>query len=106
MQHLQVMADRRLRQPEGFGQIAHAGFLVGLRCDQRHEPQACRIRQDLQGPREALRLLFGERCSEQGRAAVFVDLRDELHAMILTAIYTSVNISTMVDIQKGGQEDV
>src|SRR6185312_10905369 len=88
-QHPQVMADRRLRDVERAGQVAHAGLAAGERGDQREQPQPHRIRQRLEHPGQRLRVIFGQRFAHHRRAARGrLDYRQLLlrHESMLTVI--------------------
>jgi len=63
-----VVADRGLAEPERFGEMADARLAAGLRLDQAQEPQARRIGDRLQRPRELGRVFLGERLLEERRA--------------------------------------
>ena len=48
------MADRRLAEPERFGQVADARLVSGLRLDQAQEPKPCRVGDHLERRGEPL----------------------------------------------------
>jgi hypothetical protein len=54
MQHLEVMADRRLGQIERPAQVAGVRFSAGMRGYQRHQAQPDRIGQRLEQRRDLL----------------------------------------------------
>ena len=93
MEQLEVMAHRGLGKTDGVRQVAHARFAVGLGGDHTHEPQARRVGQYAQHRSQRLGLGLRERRVQHGLAAI-LDLRDELHLVILTAIDTTVKMSS------------
>ena len=69
VQHLEVVADRRLRQVERVLQVADAGLAVGVRGDQGQQPQPDRVGERLEQRRDPLGLVGVERLAGQRRAA-------------------------------------
>src|SRR5579859_2196054 len=61
VQHLEVMADRRLGQVERAGQVADAGLAPGVARDQRHQAQPHRVGKRLQQGSDEAGLLGRER---------------------------------------------
>ena len=69
VQHLEVVADRRLGEVEGVVEVADAGLLVGVRRDQGEQPQPHRVGQRLEQRRDPLGLVGAERLLGQRGAA-------------------------------------
>src|SRR6266567_7415442 len=91
VQHLQVMADRRLGQLERVVQVADACLAADMRGDQGHQPQPHRIGQRLHQWRNLLSLLHRQGLRGQRGAAGSGVRRGQQgqilrHAPILTAI--------------------
>jgi hypothetical protein len=61
MKELQVMTDRRLREPDGPGHVTDACLAVGLRGDEAQEPEADGIGQRLERAGEILGVALTER---------------------------------------------
>jgi hypothetical protein len=55
-EHLEVMADRRLAEPERLGQVTDAGLVARLGLDQAQEPEPSRVGDRLQRAGELLGL--------------------------------------------------
>src|SRR5919106_1035990 len=66
--HLEVVADGRLAQTERLGEVADAGFVVGLRLDQAEQSQARGICDHLQPRGELLGVRGVERFLQERRA--------------------------------------
>ena len=56
VEHLEVVADRRLGEVEGVVEVAHAGLAVGVRGDQGQQPQPHRVGERLEQRRDPLGL--------------------------------------------------
>ena len=69
VEHLEVVADGRLREVEGVVQVADAGLLVGVRRDEGQQPQPHRIGQRLEQRRDPECLVGSEGLLEQRGAA-------------------------------------
>ena len=54
VQHLEVVADRRLGELEGVVEVAHAGLAVAVRGHQREQPQPHRVGERLEQRRDPL----------------------------------------------------
>ena len=93
MEQLEVMAHRGLGKSDGVRQVAHARLRVGLGGDHTHELQAGRVGKHPQHRSQRLGLGPREGRVEHGLTAI-LDLRDELHLVILTAIDTTVKMSS------------
>ena len=93
MEQLEVMAHRGLGKFDGVRQVAHARLRVGLGGDHTHELQAGRVGKHAQHRSQRLGLGPREGRVEHGLTAI-LDLRDELHLVILTAIDTTVKMSS------------
>jgi hypothetical protein len=91
------MTDRRLGESDRSREIAHTSLAVGVRADQAQEAEPGWIGEDLQGSGEPLGLVLAQRGGEDLRAALRVDDRDLTHAVILTNVDGSVNVSTIID---------
>lgn len=104
MQDLQVMAHRGLGEADGLREVAAARLGAGAGGDQAQQAEPGRVGERLEGGREDLGAILGQRSGEERRAAR-VDLGDELHLYILTDVDTSSNISTAIDTvaREGGR---
>ena len=94
MQHLEVVADRRLGEVEGVVEVADARLAVAVGGHQRQQPQPHRVGQRLEQRRDPLGRVGAQRLLGQRRAAGHRLDRRELeqrlrHASILTSIYVS-----------------
>ena len=78
-QDAQVMADSWLRQAEWFREVAHAGLTIRVGREKAEQPQAGRVRDHPYRGSQSLRLLLIQRGAQNRRAAIVVDLLDELH---------------------------
>jgi hypothetical protein len=67
-EHLEVVRDRRLGQPERLGQLAHARFTVLVRGDHRDQPEPGRIGQRLEQLGQVRRLVRRNRLFQQRSA--------------------------------------
>ena len=65
VEHLEVVADRRLREVEGVVQVADAGLLVGVRRHEGEQPQPDGVGQRLEQRRDPGRLVGAQRLLEQ-----------------------------------------
>jgi hypothetical protein len=74
------MADRPLREPERLHEVADARFAVRLGLDQAQETEPRRLGENLQNPRELVRLILVKGAFEEGRAAGG-DRGDGLHVV-------------------------
>ena len=86
-EHLQVVADRGLAQPERLSEVTYAGFAVWLCLDQAEEPQSAWVCERFERSAQLVCLLAADRFLKKGRAARS-DGRDRLHNFILTWIDT------------------
>ena len=93
MEQLQVVAHRGLGEAHGVRQVAHARLRVGLGSDHAHELQAGRVGKHPKHRSQRPGLGLREGRVEHGLATI-LDLRDELHQVILTAIDTTVKMSS------------
>ena len=64
-QHLEVVGDGRLAEAERLGEVADAGFVVGLRLNQAEEAQTRRVGQHFQSTGERVGFGRGERAAKQ-----------------------------------------
>ena len=67
VQHLEVLADRRLGQVERAGQVTHAGLAAGVGGHQGHQPEPDRVGERLQQRRDLLSLVHGKRAGGRER---------------------------------------
>ncbi len=104
MEQLQVVAHCGLGKSDGIRQVADTRLRVRLGRDDAHELQARRVGQDPQHRSQRVGLTRREGRFEH-RLTAILDLGDELHLVILTAIDTTVKISTAVDA-KEAQDDL
>ena len=74
-EHLQVMRDRRLGQPERLGQLADAGLTALVRGDHRDQPQPGRVGQGLEQRGQAVGLGRGQRLLQQRRGPALLGHR-------------------------------
>ena len=69
VQHAQVVRDGRLGQRHRLDEITVACLTTRLRSDERQQPQACRIGQRFEHPRELLSVVVHQRRLQQGLTA-------------------------------------
>jgi len=84
-QHLQVVADRRLGEPERLCEVTDARLALRLCLDETEESQARGICEDAEGASHCFRVLGGERAVEERRTGGG-ERFDQLHAWILTHV--------------------
>lgn len=103
VQHLEMVADCGLGQPEGPGELRLAHLAAGVIGDQAEDPETSRVGERTQRLRQLLGLLLIERREEQRRAAFGSppDGPDVGHPHILTQIDIPANISIAIDINGG-----
>lgn len=67
-QHLQVVADGRLLQAEGFDEMADTGLGRRLSCDQAQETEASGVGDGAKGVRQLLGVVLGQAPLQHGSA--------------------------------------
>ena len=99
-----MVAHRGLREPDGGRQFADACLAVRVSTEDAQQPESRRVGQDAESGRQSLCFSFIQGFGKELGAALGVDRLDELHDVILTAVDTSVNVSTLV-YARGGVRD-
>jgi hypothetical protein len=95
-----MVAHRGLRKPEWSRQFADACLTVRMGADDAQQSEARRVGKHAKGSRQPFRRSSIEGFSEQLRTTLGIDRLDQLHSVILTAVDTSVNVSTFIYILK------
>ena len=67
-QHLEVVADGRLRQPERLGEVADARLALGLGLDEAEDAEPCGVGEHPERAGEVLGIVRVERAGQQRRA--------------------------------------
>jgi arsenate reductase len=92
-----MVTDRRLREAQRLGEVAHTGLTSRLGLNETQEPKPRRVCERLQRARQSFRLVRVERLTLQQRRTRGRDGGDALHAQILTHIDV-LEILTQVDM--------
>ena len=92
-----MVAHRWLREPEWFRQVADARLTVRVSAKDAEQAEPRRVSEHPKGSSQSLGCRFIERLRQQLWTAGGVDRLDQSHAAILTAVDTSVNVSTHID---------